>query len=478
MDEVIQVGSTAPPQIGSAVPTMSNAPVSAFTTKATVTPDPPETEIPTDPLRTYPSQPIGKILVNNHTYDILELIFSSQGLVGRGTVCYLARRDNEEYIIKDHWVLGDKNVALNEVTMLQAMQGVRGVPQLFEHWLVEIGPQEVDETMSYRGKIWQSIKGTSRTHVHLVLKPRARPLHTFRTKVELISVIQDIVRIQQIAVEERGILHRDCSLNNSMIEDDSNGSHGTLIDWEFAVRILQGQKYAIGGTGTAPFMSHSLLFQLSEAVGGRAMSQNSWKHASHSHIQAPPLIKHGCQDDLESVFYVFVWICIGYRGPLGVKRVLGPWKQSEGDWLLHLWSTNSFKENGNEKTSFFFHPHADKLSQQFHPYFHDLLPLALDWYELIRGKGPLHAPTFKEVIDLLTKHLDMLPKDEPSPELLFARKVIDALPSGLPGGKRKVASKAADRNVDLPVMERDMILGGRVLWTMEAIPQPKRMRTT
>lgn len=54
--------------------------------------------------------------------------------------------------------------------------------------------------------------------------------------------------VQQIAVEERGILHRDCSLNNAMIEDDGDGSHGTLIDWEFAVHILAGQKYAIGGT--------------------------------------------------------------------------------------------------------------------------------------------------------------------------------------------------------------------------------------
>lgn len=228
-----------------------------------------------------------------------------------------------------------------------------------------------------------------------------------------------------------------------------------------------------------PFMSHSLLFQLSEAVGSSVMSQNSWKHASHSHIQAPPLIMHGCQDDLESVFYVFIWICIGYRGPLGVKCVLGPRKQSEGDWLLRLWSTNSFKENGNEKTSFFFHLHAHKFREQFHPYFHDLLPLAEEWYELIRSKGPSHTVTFKEVIDLLTKHLNILPKNEPPPKLLFTRKVIDALPGvlpdALPGGKRKEVSEAVDN--DLPVMEHDMTFGGRVLWTMETLPQPKRMRT-
>ncbi|KAG2119810.1 uncharacterized protein F5147DRAFT_523616, partial [Suillus discolor] len=125
-----------------------------------------------------------------------------------------------------------------------------------------------------------------RTHVHLVLKPRAQPLHMFRTKAELLGAIRDIIKIQKIAVEEKGILHRNCSLNNSMIEDDGEGPHGTLIDWEFAVYIDQGQKYARGGT-----------------------------HASNSHAIPACLIIHRYEDDLESVFYVFIWICIGYRGP-------------------------------------------------------------------------------------------------------------------------------------------------------------------
>ena len=33
-----------------------------------------------------------------------------------------------------------------------------------------------------------------------------------------------------------------------MIGDDGNGSHGMLIDWEFAVDINGDGKYSIGGT--------------------------------------------------------------------------------------------------------------------------------------------------------------------------------------------------------------------------------------
>ncbi|KAG1859221.1 hypothetical protein F4604DRAFT_1930759 [Suillus subluteus] len=389
--------------------------------------DPPQLEIPEDPLHMSFSDPIGRIIVNDHAYDILEVIFSSQGLVGHGTICYLARRDDEEYIIKDHWVLGGKDVALNEVEMLREMQGVHGVPELVEYWLIEIAPNEVDETMNYQYKVLGSIKGTSRMHIHLVLKPCARPLHAFWTKVELVSAPWDIVKIQQIAVEDCGILHRDCSLNNAMIEDDGNGTHGLLIDWEFA--------------GTLPFMSRSLLWQLSEAVGDPATSACSWKAkvATSSLAKLPPLILHHYHDDLESLFYIFMSICIEFRGPLG-------------------------------------HPNVQKLQKQFHPYFKMLLPLATQWYHLIRNKGPSSAVTFQEILNLLETHLAKLPKNEPSPELLFAKKVIAALPK-----KRNASDFEGDDPADhlkQPSITERNKMHGRMGWTMEVTPQPKRSRTS
>ncbi|KAG2127095.1 hypothetical protein DEU56DRAFT_700850, partial [Suillus clintonianus] len=203
--------------------------------------------------------------------------------VGRGTVCYLARKDGEEFIIKDYWAMGGDEEALNEIHMMEKMSGVRGVPKLVEYWLVESEPNKVDQTQNYRFKSVRSLKGTFRTHVRVVLKPRARPLHKFRTKLELLTSIRDIVQIQKEAVEQRKVLHRDCSLNNSMIEDDGNGSQGMLIDWEFAVKIAKNETYTVGGTG-----------------------------ASSSKPYPAPLIKHSYQDDLESVFYVFIWILIEF----------------------------------------------------------------------------------------------------------------------------------------------------------------------
>ncbi|KAG1815128.1 uncharacterized protein BJ212DRAFT_1481665 [Suillus subaureus] len=245
----------------------------------------------------------------------------------------------------------------------------------------------------------------------------------FWMKAELLCAIWDIIKIQQIAVEEKGVLHRDCSLNNSMIKDDGNRSHGTLVDWEFAIFIAQGQKYVRGGMGTMPFMSQLFLFQLSEAVSSIATPECSLKCALNSHVVPACLIIHRFEDDLESVFYIFIWICIRYRGPLGVKCVL----DKRYDWLVHKWSAVTFKACNDEKTTFFYHSRAHKFEEQFHPYFKNLVPLAVKWYELIRNKGPLNTVTFQEVLHLLDKHIAELLK-ELSPKLLFTRKILKGLP--------------------------------------------------
>lgn len=54
--------------------------------------------------------------------------------------------------------------------------------------------------------------------------------------------------VQKQAVEQRGVLHRDCSINNTMIEDTPNGPRGFFLDWEFAVQINMQHTYEIGGT--------------------------------------------------------------------------------------------------------------------------------------------------------------------------------------------------------------------------------------
>jgi hypothetical protein len=97
---------------------------------------------------------------------------------------------------------------------------------------------------------------------------------------------------------------------------------------------------------------------------------------------------------------------------------------------------------------------------------------------LIRNKGPSSAVTFQEILHLVEAHLAKLLKDEPSPELLFAKKVIAALP------KKRLMSDFegddGDDHLNKPsslITEHGMIQG-RMGWMIEVTPQPKQRKTT
>ncbi|KAG1895809.1 kinase-like domain-containing protein [Suillus fuscotomentosus] len=319
-----------------------------------------------------PAEPCSQICVKDKIHTMLRILFITKGLVGRGTVCYLVSLDGEEYIIKDHWVQGGEDKILNEINMLEAMSGIPGVPQLVDYWLVKKSDNIVDNTRDYRHTENPSIRGTHRTHIHLVMKPCAHPLHAFQMLKELVRVIRDITIVQRMAVE-CGILHRDCNLYNVMIMGEPNDSRGLLIDWEFAVFIASNDEYTIGGTGTIPFMSRALLAQMAE-LQGKATLQEAQKSSSKTLALPPSRVSQSFGDDLKSLFYVFTYICIKYSGPNGKEC-----KESIHNSLLDSWSTLNLDDCKLRKVYFFAVSSEEAcLERQIHPYFAKLIPLVKD----------------------------------------------------------------------------------------------------
>ncbi|KAG1819011.1 uncharacterized protein BJ212DRAFT_1479139 [Suillus subaureus] len=99
------------------------------------------------PYSVHSPEPCGKIRIGDAMYIIKRILSASQGLVGCGSICYLASLGDEDFIIKDHWVLGKwDNVILNEIEMMKLMQGVPGVPELVDYWLVMTSDGKVDIT--------------------------------------------------------------------------------------------------------------------------------------------------------------------------------------------------------------------------------------------------------------------------------------------------------------------------------------------
>ncbi|KAG1832791.1 hypothetical protein EV424DRAFT_1342292 [Suillus variegatus] len=289
-------------------------------------------------------------------------------ILSHGTICYLARKNDQEYIIKDHWVLGnaDDEDTLNEVVMLKKMQGIHGIPELIEF-----------------------------------------------SKVKLSTAIRDIVARSDLPVQQevhaQGILHHACSLNNAIIEDADDDSLGMLIDWEFTILVTPENNYTISGTGTVLFMSWWLLQQLKNII----VPSTAKKGVASSSPLAIRSVKQDYSDDLESLFYVFSWVCIGYSGPLGIEHHLNASKA----WLPHAWSNWSIAGCFDTKVSFYTTDDGKAaITMQFDDYFKDLIPLALEWMDLLRlnflvqvgsvdGQA-LHQPIeFNALLKILDKHI-------------------------------------------------------------------------
>ncbi|EKV06646.1 hypothetical protein PDIG_76560 [Penicillium digitatum PHI26] len=135
----------------------------------------------------------------------------------------------------------------------------------------------------------------NRVHRRIVLRDYGKPIYKASTRTALLAALEGCIVGHQ-SLQRAGILHRDISINNLMInEDKENPSWPSfLIDLDLAIKERRvGVSGANGKTGTRAFM----------AIGSLMGEKHSFMH------------------DLESFFWVVFWICIHYKGP-GNGRVV------------------------------------------------------------------------------------------------------------------------------------------------------------
>ncbi|KAJ7454763.1 hypothetical protein FB451DRAFT_653075 [Mycena latifolia] len=243
-----------------------------------------------------------QIRVGQDVYDILARLSISHDVRGKATVCWHARRNGTDFVIKDNWT--DPACKVSEADILEIAKDIPGVTKLIALETVMIDRAE-DSTAALRSVISDNFLGV-RQHQRMVLTPFARKISYFRTKKELISVFIDAIEAHRSLVE-KNILHCDISSTNLMIseaapetpavdEDDALPPlrRGILIDVDGAL-FLDNIGYWVGLIGTFVFMSSAILI-----------------HGSST--------RHKPSDDLESFLYVLIYICIRYAGPHNAPR--------------------------------------------------------------------------------------------------------------------------------------------------------------
>ena len=127
-------------------------------------------------------------------FVIIATVFTNSTICGRGTVCYYAQVDGEDYVIKDSWPNVSWTTPESKFLKKAEKAGIVGVPRLTgSEDLVVDGV--IDSTITRCDNLGGKPPKHIDAHVHrrLVLQPYAIPLTHFQLKRELISVLIDII---------------------------------------------------------------------------------------------------------------------------------------------------------------------------------------------------------------------------------------------------------------------------------------------
>ncbi|KAJ3577897.1 hypothetical protein NPX13_g2667 [Xylaria arbuscula] len=151
----------------------------------------------------------------------------------------------------------------------------------------------------------------NRIYSCLIVSPAGRVISDFKTTRELLESMRDAIKAHKSLYVTGGILHRDISSNNIIITepDKSNGFKGMLIDLDMA---KEKDSEALHRTGTMQFMAVEVLQK----------------------------VDHTYRHDLESFFYVLLWMCARQSWSNGFAGEERPPKES----LLRKWEMGTFKE--------------------------------------------------------------------------------------------------------------------------------------
>ena len=116
----------------------------------------------------------------------------------------------------------------------------------------------------------------------LAISPAGRSIRQFTSPTELLKALRDAIKVHRSLLVCADILHRDISENNIIITDPAkaDGFSGVLIDLDLAKKLGAGRSGARHRTGTMQFMAIDVL-------DGKT---------------------HTYRHDLESFFYVLVWL--------------------------------------------------------------------------------------------------------------------------------------------------------------------------
>ncbi|KAF6760828.1 kinase-like domain-containing protein, partial [Ephemerocybe angulata] len=242
----------------------------------------------------------------------------TQAVLGRGTVCWMAKdRDGKQIIIKDAWRVDEQ---IPEYTLLERAKGIPGVVNMIAF------EDDRMQTKNLRPESFVSDDFYNRTMSRVTMLCYGLPLYQFTSQRQAIAALCDAIQ-GHFNLLRAGVLHSDVSAENILFGEDGGdvGLRGVLIDLDMARRAHgpTAEKLEETHQGTHLYQSICLL--------------DSWN---------PVLarVPRDYLDDLESFFYVLCHILYGYEG----VNLPAPRAFSSGS-LLAMWEDMDTETASNRK---------------------------------------------------------------------------------------------------------------------------------
>ncbi|KAH8713512.1 hypothetical protein HC256_006658 [Beauveria bassiana] len=192
----------------------------------------------------------------------------------------------------------------------------------------------------------------------IVISPAGRVISDFSTIRELLEALRDAIRAHRSLYLQGRILHRDISSNNIIITrpDQADGFKGMLIDLDLAKERNSGPSGARHQTGTVQFMA----------------------------IEVLRGVDHTYRHDLESFFYVLIWMCARCAWD-EVKRFRKEGETAPEESLLRKWEIGSFKDIASAKMGHMTVNSLEDIMKEFPESFDMIKPLCLRIRSILFG---------------------------------------------------------------------------------------------
>ncbi|KAI5836380.1 hypothetical protein K523DRAFT_289151 [Schizophyllum commune Tattone D] len=230
-------------------------------------------------------------------------VIKTTGLRTRATRGYPAWDPTSEKVvfIKDAWRSNAKD-ALAEADVIRDLNtaGVQYAPQLY------CGGDLDQRTITdqYVNAEWN--RGHHKVHHprihHRIAMNYGQPLWKFRSSKHLLQILHNVFTGHQQAVSRCRKLHRDFSAWNIMWDEETG--EGILTDWDLCARMPPA-----GASDNDPTVN--MMAQLPTGSGRPPDRTGTWAFMSSLSLGKQGKL-HDVQDDLESIFWVALYIIILY----------------------------------------------------------------------------------------------------------------------------------------------------------------------